>query len=322
MEAPAWKRQLAKELLAPRPLNFPRRKIYATGLNEIWTSDLMDVSRYRRQNRNCTFIIVVLDVFSRYAYARPLKRKSGPETANALEDIFKKSGKSPQFLWCDRGKEYYNKNVVLDVLKRYNCTLYSTHNRMKAAIAERFIRTLRRKIARNYILTDSTVWYKALPDLVSEYNNTRHHTLKMTPLEATRPENHDAVYHAQFKNSPGGTRPKFVIGQRVRTSLDKKIFEKESTQAWSEEVFEIADIVPSQPTTYKLRDMSGEVLEGAFYAQQLRPTDQTIYRIEKVIRRRTLPDGQKEALVKWRDYDDKFNSWIDADTIHIGGNRS
>ena len=319
-KAPAWKRELAKELLAPRPIHFQRRKIYASKLNEIWTSDLMDMSRYRRVNKNFTFILIVLDVFSRYAFARPLKNKTGKETAAGLKSIFQTTGIHPEFLWCDRGTEYYNSDVA-DLLKKYDITLYSTYNTIKASIAERFIRTLRRKIERNYVLSDSTVWYKCLPELLLEYNTTQHRTLKMSPLDATRPENQDIVYSSQFDNALGDTQPKFFIGQRVRTSLDKKVFEKESTQAWSEEIFEIARVVPGRPVVYKLRALDGEILEGTFYNEQLRPTNQTIYRIEKVIRRQRR-NGRQEALVKWRDYDEKYNSWIDASTIHMGGKRN
>ena len=320
INAPAWKKELAKELLAPRPIHFPRRKIYASKVNEIWTSDLMDMHRYQAQNQGYNWIIIVLDVFSRYAFARPLKRKTGSETAAALEEIFQKSKASPTYLWCDAGSEYYNHNVQ-DVLKVRGITLYSTHNTIKASIAERFIRTLRRKIESNYILTDSTVWYKVLPHLIFEYNTTRHRSLKMTPLQATKPENFTFLYAKQFEHQPMlPERPKFYIGQKVRTSLDKKIFEKECTQAWSEEIFEIDDILPTIPIVYKLRDLSGEKLSGTFYKDQLMSTTQSIYRIERVIRRRRNAAGEQEALVKWRDYDDKFNSWVKSDTIHRGGN--
>ena len=135
----------------------------------------MDMHRYSRQNKGYNYILIVLDVFSRYAFARPLKLKTGKQTAAALEDIFKTAKVSPQKLWCDLGGEYYNRNVE-NLLKARGITLYSTHNTVKASIAERFIRTLRRKIEFNYILTDSTVWYKVLPQLISEYNTTRHST--------------------------------------------------------------------------------------------------------------------------------------------------
>ena len=279
----------------------------------------MDMHRYARQNKGYNYILIVLDVFSRYAFARPLKSKTGKETAAALEDIFETVKVFPQKLWCDLGREYYNRNVD-KLLKTRGITLYSTHNTVKASIAERFIRTLRRKIEYNYILTDSTVWYKILPQLIFEYNNTHHSTIKMTPLQATKPENFTTLYANQFKHPTVNVSPTYYIGQKVRTSLNKKVFEKESTQAWSEEIFEIDDILPTAPIVYKLRDLSGEKILGSFYKSQLKPTSQSIYRIDRVLRRRVNAAGEHESLVKWRDYDDKFNSWVKSDTIHQSAN--
>ena len=184
-------------------------------------------------------------------------------------------------------------------------------------IVERFLRTLRKKIESEYILTDSTVWYKILPHLIFEYNTSRHRTLKMSPMQAKRAENFESVRDTQFRKPYICQKPRFFIGQRVRTSLHKKIFEKECTQAWTEEIFEIDDVLPTSPIVYKLRDLSGEKLDGTFYTEQLKPTNQSVYRIERVIRRR---NGGREVLVKWRGFSDKFNSWISSDIIRGNGN--
>ena len=315
-----WKRELAKELLAPRhrPKTFPRRKVYASGVNEIWTADLMDVQRYSKVNKNMTFILVVVDVFSRYAYARGMKRKTAKSTADALKDILKENrqGSDPKFLWTDDGKEFKNQDVGA-LLARHHVKWYSTHNTVKASIAERFIRTLRIMIEREYILTDSTVWYKCLPRLLLEYNKRKHRTIKMSPIDALKPENKAAVYASQFKGATGGTRPAFYVGQRVRTCLNKKLFEKGSTQNWTEEIFRISDIVPGQPTTYRLEDLLGDEITGTFYKEQLRSTNQAIYRVERVLRRRG-----NQALVKWTDYDSRFNSWVDEASIHRSNNNN
>ena len=322
-----WKRELAKELLAPRPKTFPRRKVYASKVNEIWTADLMDVHRYAAVNKGMTFILVVVDVYSRFAFARGIKQKTGECVAAALKDIMKESkkimkkkrgqpaaGGPERFLWTDDGKEFFNQDVKA-LLAQHKVKLYSTHNTVKASIAERFIRTLRIMIEREYILTDSTVWYKCLPRLILEYNKRKHRTIKMSPLDALKPENKAAVYASQFE--PGtsstlkSTRPSFYIGQRVRTSLNKKLFEKGSTQNWTEEIFRISDIVPGQPTTYRLEDLLGDEIIGSFYKEQLRPMNQSIYRVERVLKRH---GGQ--ALVKWTDYDSRHNSWVSEASIH------
>ena len=111
INAPDWKKQLSKELLGARRVHFPRRQVHSTGVNEIWTGDLLDMQRYSRENKGYHFILVVLDVFSRYAFARPIKRKTGPETAAALESIFTETKTSPQRFWGDEGNESLNRDV-------------------------------------------------------------------------------------------------------------------------------------------------------------------------------------------------------------------
>lgn len=148
-----WKQKLAKELLKPKLKRFPRRKIYSPNMDRIWTMDLMDVRKYSKQNKNYKYILVVLDIFSRFAWARPVKAKTGREVTDALRDIFTKSGRKPSRIWSDDGKEFFNHLMVQGLLRKNDITLYSSFNEPKASIAERFIRTLRRKMEMHYIIT-------------------------------------------------------------------------------------------------------------------------------------------------------------------------
>ena len=317
-DAPAWKKQLTKELLKPKLKRFPRRRVFSPNVDRIWSGDLLDIHQYARVNKNYTFILVLVDVFSKYAWAKPLKRKEGIEVARALEEVF--TQRTPKKLWTDRGTEFYNVNVK-NVLKRHNVELYSTHNEPKSVIAERFIRTLRGKIESNYILTQSTVWYDILPELIREYNTTYHHSIKMTPEEASKPYNQQKVYNSLYsKIEKVQQLPSFHIGDKVRISVSKRLFEKGSTSNWSEEIFEISDVVrTTTPIVYKIKDLADEEIEGSFYKEQLQKTNQTIYRIDRVIRKRRKPDGTQEVLVKWAGYEDRFNSWMPSDDIMRSG---
>ena len=147
--APAWKKQLVKELLKPKLKRFPRRRVFSSSVDAIWSGDLLDIHQYARVNRNYNFILVLVDVFSKYAWARPLKNKEGISVAGAFEDIFDTSKRIPCRLWTDRGTEFYNQNVE-NTLKKHKVQLYSTFNEPKSAIAERFIRTLRGKLESNF----------------------------------------------------------------------------------------------------------------------------------------------------------------------------
>ena len=319
LDAPEWKKTLASELLKPKRNHFPRRSVYSSGVDEIWTADLLDIHRYARENKGYKYILVVVDVFSRYAWARPLKTKTGVNVSEALQDIFQ-TGRTPRKLWSDRGTEFYNANVrhllygpqfynnnVQHLLREHNVQLYSTNNEPKAMIAERFIRTLRGKIESNFILTQSTVWYDVLPQLIHEYNTTYHRSIKMTPEDACKPENFLRVYRLQVRHGDAKQPRMFNVGDRVRISLQKKIFEKGATPNWSEEIFEVSEVISyTSPVTYKLKDLAGEVLEGAFYTEQLQQTNQEIYRVDKVLRRRQR-NGVEEVYVRWSGYPDKFN---------------
>ena len=147
-------------------------------------------------------------------------------------------------------------------------------------------------------------------------NTQYHRTIKMTPQEARRPRNIIRVYEALYKNIRSERIPKCHIGAKVRISLQKRTFEKEATESWSEEIFEVSDVLPTRPIVYKVKDLAGEELIGTFYKEQMQRTDQSIYRIDRVLRRRQKADGTREVLVKWSGYPEIFNSWEPEDNIH------
>ena len=322
MSAEAWKKELAKELLRPKLHRFPRRKIFSPNVDRIWTMDLMVVEKYSKQNKNYKYILVVLDIFSRFAWARPLKTKTGKEVTDALRDIFTKSGRIPSRIWSDDGTEFFNSQVQ-GLLRKNDITLYSTFNEPKASIAERFIRTLRRKMEMHFIVTQSTVWYKALQNMIDEYNSDFHRSIGMSPNEAIKIENYAKVFEKQYSQSKLNSSKKSLleVGDKVRISLHKRHFEKGATANWSEEIFEIVEVLNHyKPVVYKLKDLADEDIDGGFYREQLQKTNQEIYRIDKVLRKRKLADGTSESLVRWSGYPDKFNSWIPSNDVQHSKN--
>ena len=164
------------------------------------------------------------------------------------------------------------------------------------------------------------MWYEILPQLTYEYNNSIHRILKMSPEEARKPKNFTVVYKNLYpSHSPSTEVAKFKVGDNVRISLKKRTFQKE-TGNWSEEIFEVTEVLSTTPVVYKIKDLSGEEIHGTFYKEQLQKTDQNIYRIDRILRRRRKADGNVEVLVKWYNWPEKFNSWEPEEVIHIGGN--
>ena len=255
---------------------------------------------------------MVLDIFSKYGWIVPLKTKTGLEVSKAFQIIFKEN--KPKMLWVEKGKEYYNKNV-LDLLAKNDVKIYSTENEEKSSVCERWNRTIKTKMYKQFTIQNNTVYIDILPKILSSYNNSKHRSIGMTPLQAREPKNYGKVYfhlyvgkdpHTPHDKRSDDRKPTFKVGDRVRISKYKrKTFDKGYTPNWTEEVFIIDEIQFTNPITYKIKDLNGEPIKGTFYREELQKTDQEVYRIEKVIRK-----TKDKALVKWKGYPDQFNSWV------------
>ena len=143
------------------------------------------------------------------------------------------------------------------------------------------------------------VYIDKLDDIVNEYNNTYHRTIKMKPVDVK-----DNTY-IDSRKEVNDKDPKFKVGGHLRISKYKNIFAKGYTPNWSEEIFVIKKVKNTVSWTYVINDLNGEEITGTFYEKELQKTNQKIIRIEKVIKK-----GNK-LYVKWKGYDNSFNSWID-----------
>ena len=195
---------------------------------------------------------------------------------------------------------------MLDLLDKNNIEIYSTENEEKSSVCERWNRTIKEKMYKRFTMQNNTVYIEILPKILASYNNSKNRSIGMTPNQARKPENYGKVYFNLYGNLDVSQKPTFKIGDSVRISKYKrKAFDKGYTPNWTEEVFVISEIQPTDPITYKIKDLNGEEIGGTFYGEELQKTDQTIYRIEKVIRK-----TKDKALVKWKGYPAEFNSWI------------
>jgi len=156
----------------PAIKKFKRNQIIVFGIDDTWQADLVDMKAYSKENRGFKYILTVIDVFSKYAWAEPLKFKQADEVVRAFTKIFK-SSRRPQKLHVDEGTEFYNTKFK-SFLKSYNIRMYSTKSEIKASIAERFNRTLKERMWRMFTYASDHVYYKNLEKLVSSYNSTVH----------------------------------------------------------------------------------------------------------------------------------------------------
>jgi Chromo (CHRromatin Organisation MOdifier) domain len=176
---------------------------------------------------------------------------------------------------------------------------------------ERFNRTLKEMMWKRFTAENTRRWIDMLDKLLREYNTRRHSTIGMTPMKASLKENEMKVLQNIINKTKGASRnkPKFKVGDRVRMSRTKALFEKGYLPNWSEETYIVGEVQKTNPITYKIKDSLGEIIEGSFYNEELQKTKQEIYRIEKVIRKKKI-DGVEHALVKWSGYSKKYNQWI------------
>ena len=158
--------------------------------------------------------------------------------------------------------------------------MYSTHNEGKSVAAERFIKTLKKTIYKYMTSISKNVYIDKLDDIVNEYNNSYHRTIKMKPIDIK-----DNTY-INIGKEVSDKDPKFKDGYHVRISKYKNIFAKGYTPNWSEEIFVIKEIKNKVPWTYVINDLNGEEIIGTFYEKKLQKIDQQEFRIEKVIKKK------------------------------------
>ena len=196
-----------------------------------------------------------------------MRDKKVVSIVNAFQSILKKSNRKPNKIWVDKGSQVYNRSMKL-WLEKNDIEMYSTHNEEKSVVTERFIRTLKNKIYKYMTSISKDVYIDKLDDIVNEYNNTYHRTIKMKPIHLK-----DMTY-ININKKRNDNDPKFEVGDHVRISKYKNIFAKGYTPNWSEEAFAIKENKNTVPWTYVINDLSGEEIIGTFYEKELQKIDQ------------------------------------------------
>ena len=259
---------LAKEVFSPQITKFNRQRIIPLYKDETWSADLIDKSSLSKYNNNYKFILTVIDIFTKYAWAIPLKNKSGLSITNGFKKILSESpqggseSRKPEKLWLDKGSGFYNKTFK-SLLKEYETKIYSTYSDLKAVFIERLNRTLLHINKPMFINGDGN-WVNILNGAVITYNNNIHSTINMTPVDASNNPDKDK-YTFNFKN----IKPKLKVGDYVRNADKRNIFSKGYTSNWNRELFKVNEVLKTQPPTYKIEDINGEIIEGKFYEQEL-----------------------------------------------------
>jgi len=213
-----------------------------------------------KQNKHYKYLLNVIDLFSKHAFSITLKSKSSDEIVKAFQSLFTSSKRQLRKLWTDQGTEFTN-NEIKKFLKDNKIELYHVYNEGKASVVERFNRTLGEMIQKHHTSRQTSKYIDVLQQLIEEYNNKYHSSIKMSPYEASQQKNRNEVLHERLN-----------VGDTVRIYAYKNKFDKGYKPNWTKEIFVIDEFMKTNPITYKIKDLNGEPIIGSFYIQELQKT--------------------------------------------------
>jgi len=317
------KSEQAYTLHKPARRHYERNKIYVAGIDAQWQADLADMQSIARQNDGMRYMLTVIDVFSKFAWVIAVKSKDATAITAAFDEVLQQAHpRKPRRLQTDKRKEFFNSNFS-GLMKRKNIQHFASESDMKAAVAERFNRTIKTRIW-TYLSDQGTVrWIDVIRELVRAYNHSYHRTIGMTPA-SVQTKDQDRLWVRMYGDGNTYLKPPIPRGSMVRISKSKGVFDKGYMPNWSKEHFTIDEVPEPKRGTrrrvYKISDYNAEAIKGSWYPEELQQISNNQYRIEKVLRRRTAPDGTKELFVKWEGWPEKFNSWIkETDRYNVAG---
>ena len=278
--------------------------------------DLCDVSRDSSDNSGIKFLFVGIDVLSKYAYVIPLKNKTADEVVRAADSIFSK--RKYEAVFSDLGKEFTNSKFV-HLLQSYGIRQIFASVSGKSSVAERFIKSLRLKIARYKHGKNTTKYIDALSKLVKGYNSTPHSQTKMIPMRVNKYNDYiarDNLYRGQTFNKV--IPYQYKIDQFVRISGAKSLFSREFYERWSREIFRVKSrFRRDNINLFTVVDCAGDKVVGVFFASELSKVDNADageYPIEKILDEKKIA-GVPYILVKWENFSDKCSSWIPKSSV-------
>ena len=263
----------------PYRRNFRRSRILTFHINDLWEADLIQKTGLSHLNSKMSYILVVIDTFSKKAFARPLATKNGSEVAKAFRSIFKEAEATPENLRTDKGLEFMNKTVQA-LFTEHKIHYYTTQDpQKKAAIVERLNRTLQARLEKYMSQWKTWKWTNGLKQIMKSYNASYHRSIGMSPNEVNK-DNEKQIFKRLFPDYERTTTQqsepdvplteKFSVGDKVRIQRELQKFDKGYTQGFTDEIFTIARIVRGYDIDrYILKDSNGEDIVGSFYGEEL-----------------------------------------------------
>uniref|UniRef100_A0A1I8B053 Integrase catalytic domain-containing protein n=1 Tax=Meloidogyne hapla TaxID=6305 RepID=A0A1I8B053_MELHA len=308
----------AKEQIIPKRINKSKRNLNQNikSVNKKHSEISPAIEGGWRLPTGYNYALVAIDVLSKRVFAEPVRTKKSTDMIPAFEIILKRMEMHPHRIFSDKGTEFKSKEIM-EFFKGKDIEKFTPNaSTVKASLAERCIRNIKQRLYRFMSEKHTLKWTEALQKIVNAINHSRSRAIcGLRPVDISfknARKIREKVY-GKIGANPNTKKPRFQKDDYVRMSTNKNVFAKGYLPNYSDEILQV-DLVKKKanPNRYKVKDDKGERFEGYFYPEELtrvKKDENTSYRIEKVIRKRTNKDGKKEYLVKFFDYPQP--EWID-----------
>ena len=249
--------------------NFPRLKVIAYDINEIWSIDVAYVDKLAKYNNGVKYLLVAVDVLSRYLRVSPMRSKSAEETARTFRKMIQKQ--KPQKVWTDKGTEF--KGAFKNLCDQEGIETYTTQSETKSAYAERNIRSLKNIIYKHLEHKWTYHYINKLSQFVDTINSRVNRVTNLAPNKVSKKHVPLLRSLAAEKSAKLVKKPRFEVGDTVRIAKQDLPFKKGYKQNFTDEIFTIRRIATFNPPTYNLTDADGETIQGKFYEPELTKTN-------------------------------------------------
>ena len=263
----------------PPKKNYVTNKTDVYHIDDIWSLDILDLKDYGPENnRKYRYVLVVIDNFSKFGWTVPLKNKNAQTIKDSFENILIRSKRKPNLIESDGGKEFYN-NIFQEFLNKNNIKLYSRFNSYGTVFAERFNRTIIDLLKRLVFEKGDGNWIDVLHTITKQYNNRVHSSTKLTPIQASLKKNESYVYK-NLLDKRKKRKPKYEVGDLVRTADLKKTFSKSDRTNWSYELYKNTEIINDTLPSYKIDNLKERYNESL-----LKKTELTMKENDNVVKK-------------------------------------
>jgi len=250
---------------------YQRTKVMVNFIDHTWALDLAVFESTKRSNSFYAYIMFVSDIFSRYTWSIPIKKKDTKSVLEGFKELFEKTDRRPVNIWSDAERAFFSKEV-LSMLKKEGIKIYHTHSKLKSVYSELTVKHLKSRLFKYMTFKKTKNWLTALEDVTNSYNHTKQRLLGMSPAEVNETNQH-IVWHRRYHSivKKGEPTSALKVGDYVRIGRTKiELGRKGYSPNWSEEIFRIKLVKKTRPVlSFVLEDLSGEEIQGRFLEPEL-----------------------------------------------------